>query len=1078
MLDCAVLLGVLICASPLSAQSVQQSGVVTPTHFACWTTGGVIQDCGVAAQPFASTGGVSPGPFCVNSGPVTGPYQSFCLNTNVSTGGILSIQNFGGSAPGGISFNINGTPASFPTVVTPTVATHGACFNNTTGTLIDCGYVPIGSANALDVFLVIGDSQAVGQGSSASSPPVQTGALMYCANGTIVAANDPTCSAVNATQNASTGSMWPATSLAFGRNIGFVLTGVSGSTQATACDIGVGNGNWQSTAGGSNYANALAALNAALTAYTAAGYVTTFRGIIYVLGNNDALQIDNSACTAVQYTAGLTAMVANWRTATIGGTTYPHLKFWMPIIGTNTTAAISDSGYSQVRAAQLTFAAGDGNFSVPFTDLYSMAARGYIQTNSVHLNQSGLNIMGAAVGATLVPSVAANIPYQLFSQNAGIGGTAPAGTILQLSGADTVQTFSLVDAYANSPVLQLRRADTTLQAPSAVQNGETIGNFSVQSFGATTFGSTAQGALLFSATQNHTDAAKGTQACIYTTANGSASPTCNLTVGQSGLISVGALTLTGTLTTAVTGSTQCLHVNSSGVVSGAGSDCSTSGITIGTTTITSGTNGRILYDNSAVVGEATVTGSLGNVVLSTSPTISGLTVTGSFTATGLVTNADLANASVTYGTTTVALGASSTSIAGLTELSLTSASGATVDWNADTYFGRSAAAALRLGQADAAAAVAQKLGVQNVVTGTSNTAGADWTIAASQGTGTGIGGNIKFQVAPAGLTGTSVNALTDVLQIYNTQRVNVSATNSAPDALLTVNANTGTTSVVSQGHILHLVAADASLLPVEFDTFGSANAAFGLFLGRGSGGTRSSPTAMPAAAYIFNIQGQGYDGVSAMNGVADIGIKTLNQTSTSDASGQIIFRTNASGSTGNLTQRILIRSGVIIGTGTTDPGAGNLTTNGTVLLTGLPTSNPGGTVSALCWGATAGSVWTDTSGTICGISALMYKTLLPPSENIDPVVALRRIVALRTEPWKYKPEFQDHGRTVHVGLIADDVATMDMRCANHDNPDDPAQITNFSDRCWEVYATAAIKALKADNDNLRHELTALKRKIK
>lgn len=44
-----------------------------------------------------------------------------------------------------------------------------------------------------------------------------------------------------------------------------------------------------------------------------------------------------------------------------------------------------------------------------------------------------------------------------------------------------------------------------------------------------------------------------------------------------------------------------------------------SGITVGTTTITSGTNTRILYNNSGVVGEYTISGS-GNVAMTTSPT--------------------------------------------------------------------------------------------------------------------------------------------------------------------------------------------------------------------------------------------------------------------------------------------------------------------------------------------------------------------------------------------------------------------------------------------------------------------------
>lgn len=83
----------------------------------------------------------------------------------------------------------------------------------------------------------------------------------------------------------------------------------------------------------------------------------------------------------------------------------------------------------------------------------------------------------------------------------------------------------------------------------------------------------------------------------------------------------------------------------------------------------------------------------------------------------------------------------------------------------DLTLRRSAAANLAFGAADAASPVAQTLSVQNVVTGTSNTAGTDWTFKGSQGTGTGAGGSIIFQTAPAGSTGTSVNALATALTI-------------------------------------------------------------------------------------------------------------------------------------------------------------------------------------------------------------------------------------------------------------------------------------------------------------------------
>jgi hypothetical protein len=88
-------------------------------------------------------------------------------------------------------------------------------------------------------------------------------------------------------------------------------------------------------------------------------------------------------------------------------------------------------------------------------------------------------------------------------------------------------------------------------------------------------------------------------------------------------------------------------------------------------------------------------------------------------------------------------------------------------WNSDTILARRAAANLQLGAADAAAPVAQTLSVQSVVAGTTNTAGANLTIAGSQGTGTGAGGSIVFQVAPAGASGTAQNALVDALTIQS-----------------------------------------------------------------------------------------------------------------------------------------------------------------------------------------------------------------------------------------------------------------------------------------------------------------------
>lgn len=134
---------------------------------------------------------------------------------------------------------------------------------------------------------------------------------------------------------------------------------------------------------------------------------------------------------------------------------------------------------------------------------------------------------------------------------------------------------------------------------------------------------------------------------------------------------------------------------------------------IGTTPIVGGVNGDVLYVNNGILGQQAGGGGSG----------------------------------ITVGSTTISGGTTSR-----------------LAYDNSGVFGeallRYSAANLFLGDVDAAAPVAQLINVQNVVTGTSNTAGALLTINGSQGTGTGVGGSITFQVSQAGSTGTSQNILT------------------------------------------------------------------------------------------------------------------------------------------------------------------------------------------------------------------------------------------------------------------------------------------------------------------------------
>ena len=118
----------------------------------------------------------------------------------------------------------------------------------------------------------------------------------------------------------------------------------------------------------------------------------------------------------------------------------------------------------------------------------------------------------------------------------------------------------------------------------------------------------------------------------------------------------------------------------------------------------------------------------------------------------------------TGGNVGAAIGLDGACLANATQFGFSSVSSVS-SVNPDTILTRRGAANFQIGAADAASPVSQTLSVQSVVAGTSNTAGANWTLSASRGTGTGSGGQFIFKTAPANATGTSQNALATALTI-------------------------------------------------------------------------------------------------------------------------------------------------------------------------------------------------------------------------------------------------------------------------------------------------------------------------
>ena len=85
----------LFCAVNASAQSVQQSGVITPGHAACWAITGVIYDCGATNGGISVVGSTTTNDFAAFNG--SGSLIDSGINPT-STSSWSGLQNFNGGA--------------------------------------------------------------------------------------------------------------------------------------------------------------------------------------------------------------------------------------------------------------------------------------------------------------------------------------------------------------------------------------------------------------------------------------------------------------------------------------------------------------------------------------------------------------------------------------------------------------------------------------------------------------------------------------------------------------------------------------------------------------------------------------------------------------------------------------------------------------------------------------------------------------------------------------------------------------------------------------------------------------------
>lgn len=249
-----------------------------------------------------------------------------------------------------------------------------------------------------------------------------------------------------------------------------------------------------------------------------------------------------------------------------------------------------------------------------FSDVFTGSATGSRYDASLNGTINTLNS-----GTTYFPG---NAPGTLES-GGQYDNTGPAGTVTGVAVATANGLAGTSDADPVTPTLTLSTTVTGIvKGNGTALSAATAGTDYVTASSTNTFTNktydTAGTGNSFSINGLAATANTGTGSVVRAT-----SPTV------SGLTVTGSFTATGLVgnasltnpSTTVNGQTCTL-----------GSTCTISAsagtITVGTTTVASGTDTRILFDNAGVLGEYTLTGSAGSVVMSSSPTIASPTFSG------------------------------------------------------------------------------------------------------------------------------------------------------------------------------------------------------------------------------------------------------------------------------------------------------------------------------------------------------------------------------------------------------------------------------------------------------------------
>lgn len=250
-----------------------------------------------------------------------------------------------------------------------------------------------GKAQSKSLWLIAGQSNAVGQGDSTLSPVCAAGSAweyVYTSDDLIPLADPVGESGLNF-EAAHSGSIAPAFARTFSYHLGKPVIMIVAARGGSSCHRKAELNNYGTWDTSGN----LLLFDAAIQKVKAAQKKTneSLQGIVWLQGERDANAINDGKLTAVEYEQSLVALVNRFRESL--GMPVPFY-----IVQTGYYTGHPREGFDAVREAQWRVATTLKNTFIAYAATHTFEARGWMR-DQIHYNQTGLNHIGTTVAEVI-----------------------------------------------------------------------------------------------------------------------------------------------------------------------------------------------------------------------------------------------------------------------------------------------------------------------------------------------------------------------------------------------------------------------------------------------------------------------------------------------------------------------------------------------------------------------------------------------------------------------------------------------------------------------------------------------------